>query len=162
MLRSILRSARQVMGEGGIVETYDKLIIATGSLPFIPPIEGITLPDGRYKPGVFVVSHSGRLPTASPTTPRARRARAVIGGGLLGLEAARGLQNFALDVHVIQRGDHLMGQQLDAPAAGILKRTLEQLGIKVHARQGHQAISGDDRVTGLASRTARRSTAIWS
>src|SRR5205085_2770901 len=115
---NIHRHARQVEGEGGIIESYDHLIIATGSLPFVPPIEGVYL-DGRYKPGVFAFRN---LDDCRNITGYAagKRSAAVIGGGLLGLEAARGLQNFSLDVHVIQRGGSLMSQQLDAPAGAIL------------------------------------------
>jgi len=144
----ILRHARSVMGEGGIVAKYDHLIIATGSLPFVPPIEGLRRSDGREKEGVFSFRNLDDTRRIAGYA-MGKKSGAVIGGGLLGLEAARGLQNFALDVHVIQRGNALMGQQLDAPAAGILKGTLEQLGIKVRLGTDTRAILGDDHVTGL-------------
>jgi nitrite reductase (NADH) large subunit len=144
----ILRHSRQVIGEGDIVEEYDRLIIATGSLPFIPQMAGLKLPDGTDKPGVFVFRN---LDDTRRITEYAmgKRCGAVIGGGLLGLEAARGLQNFSLDVHVIQRGKSLMGQQLDEPAAAILKTTVEGLGIVVHVNKDTRAIRGHDHVTGL-------------
>jgi len=144
----ILRHARQVVGEGDIVEDYDHLIIATGSLPFIPPIAGLSLPDGRSKPGVFAFRN---LDDCRHITNYAmgKKSAAVIGGGLLGLEAARGLQNFSLDVHVVQRGGALMGQQLDKQAASILKGTLERLGISVHLHKDTREITGDEHVTGL-------------
>ncbi|HKQ68317.1 MAG TPA: nitrite reductase large subunit NirB [Polyangiaceae bacterium] len=144
----ILRHARCVMGQGGVVEKYDKLVVATGSLPFIPPVEGLYLPDGRDKPGVFAFRNLDDTRRISEYA-MGKRSAAVIGGGLLGLEAARGLQNFALDVHVVQRGDSLMGQQLDRPAAAILRGTLERLGIRVHLGKDTRSISGDQRVTGL-------------
>jgi nitrite reductase (NADH) large subunit len=142
------RHARRVIGEGGVVEEYDQLIIATGSLPFVPPMAGLRLTDGREKPGVFVFRS---LDDCHRITRYAigKKNAAVIGGGLLGLEAARGLQNFSLDVHVIQRGGTLMSQQLDKPAGNILKKTLEQLGISVHLNRDTKLVTGDAEVTGL-------------
>ncbi len=147
-VEKIERRARQVVGENGLTEPYDQLIIATGSVPFIPPIEGLYGADGRYKPGIFVFRS---LDDCNRITEYAmdKRAGAVIGGGLLGLEAARGLQNFSLAVHVIQRGNALMSQQLDSPAAAILRTTLEQLGIAVHVDKNTSHVIGDDRVEGL-------------
>jgi nitrite reductase (NADH) large subunit len=144
----ILRHAQEVVGEGDVVEHYDRLIIATGSVPFIPEMEGLKLPDGSDKPGVFVFRN---LDDCRRITEYAmgKSCGAVIGGGLLGLEAARGLQNFSLEVHVIQRGNSLMGQQLDDPAAAILRKTLEGLGIVVHTNMNTRRIRGHERVTGL-------------
>jgi nitrite reductase (NADH) large subunit len=144
----IMRHARTVMGEGGVLEPYDALIIATGSLPFVPPIDGARFADGRVKPGVFFFRN---LDDCRNITAYAmgKRSGAVIGGGLLGLEAARGLQNFSLDVHVIQRSDVLMSQQLDRPAGAILKKTLEDLGIQVHLKKDTKRVLGEDAVTGL-------------
>jgi nitrite reductase (NADH) large subunit len=151
----ILRHSQEVVGEGDIVEPYDRLIIATGSLPFIPQIGGLKLPDGTDKPGIFAFRN---LDDCHRITKYAmgKRVGAVIGGGLLGLEAARGLQNFSLDVHVIQRGNSLMGQQLDGPAAEILKQTLETLGITIHVNTDTRAIRGHDYVTGLEFSNGRR------
>jgi nitrite reductase (NADH) large subunit len=147
-VEKILRSARQVVGSGGVVEDYDVLVIATGSVPFVPPMENVYGPDGRYLPGVFAFRN---LNDCNGITDYAmgKRSAAVIGGGLLGLEAARGLQNFSLDVNVIQLGGTLMRQQLDAPAGAILKKTLEQLGIKVHVGKSTKRVLGSERVEGL-------------
>lgn len=144
----ILRHAQTVMGEGGVLEPYDQLIIATGSVPFIPPMEGVRFEDGQLKPGVFFFRN---LDDCRRITSYAmgKKAGAVVGGGLLGLEAARGLQNFSLDVHVIQRSDTLMSQQLDRAAGGILKKTLENLGINVLLKKDTKRVLGDERVTGL-------------
>ena len=117
--------------------------------PALHPADGrLTLPDGSDKPGVFVFRN---LDDCRKITAYAmgKKRGVVIGGGLLGLEAARGLQNFSLDVHVIQRGNAIMGQQLDDPAAAILKKTLEGLGIVVHTNKDTRAIRGHDQVTGL-------------
>jgi nitrite reductase (NADH) large subunit len=143
------RASRRVVGEGGVVEPYDKLIIATGSVPFIPPIEGIKTADGELLPGVFVFR---KLEDCRRIAAYAsgKRSAAVIGGGLLGLEAARGLQSFGLDVNVAHIGGHLMDQQLDAQAGAMLKALLEGLGVRVHLRKNTTAVLGDERVTGLA------------
>ena len=145
----IHRFAKKITGTDGKIEPYDKLIIATGSRPFLPPIDGIQHDTGAYRQGVFVFRTiddcRGISNYASQTVKRA----AVIGGGLLGLEAARGLQNFGLEVHVIQRGPWLMGQQLDSAAAAILKSNMEQMGIHVHLNKNTRAILGDESVTGL-------------
>jgi nitrite reductase (NADH) large subunit len=144
----ILRHSQEVVGEGDVIEHYDRLIIATGSLPFMPVMDGLKTADGRDKPGVFVFRN---LDDCRGIAKYAfgKRSGAVIGGGLLGLEAARGLQNFSLDVHVIQRGNGLMSQQLDEPASAILRKTLEGLGISVHVNKDTRRITGDEKVTGL-------------
>jgi nitrite reductase (NADH) large subunit len=145
----ILRSARHVVGENGVSEPYDVLIIATGSLPFIPPIKNATLADGRLRPGVFAFRNLDDCRRITSHALGQRRA-AVIGGGLLGLEAARGLQNFALEVHVVHLGKHLMDQQLDGQGGAILKSTIATLGIQVHLGKNTTEILGEGAVTGLA------------
>src|SRR5262249_49230690 len=80
---------------------------------------------------------------------KCRRA-AVIGGGLLGLEAARGLLNHSVEVHVIHLLGHLMEQQLDAQAAAILKHAIEAMGDQVHLKKLTKAVFGNEQVTGLA------------
>jgi nitrite reductase (NADH) large subunit len=146
---SILRSARCVVGDNGVEEPYDQLIIATGSIPFVPPMEGLRLSDGSFKPGVFVFRSLDDCRRIARYAIGKRKG-AVIGGGLLGLEAARGLQNFELEVHVVHLANHLMNTQLDTQAGAILASTLEQLGIRVHCGLNTRAIVGDERVTGLA------------
>ncbi|MEO8177228.1 MAG: nitrite reductase large subunit NirB [Deltaproteobacteria bacterium] len=145
---SILRSARQVIGDNGVTEAYDELILATGSVPFVPPIEGLRLADGAYKPGIFVFRNLEDCRRISRYA-LGKAKGAVIGGGLLGLEAARGLQNFELEVHVIHLAGHLMNTQLDSQAGAILRSTLQQLGIVVHVGVNTKAVLGEDRVTGL-------------
>src|SRR3954462_7198043 len=145
---SILRRSRIVLGQDGTAEPYDKLIIATGSRSSLPPLEGLTLPDGQYKPGVFVFRTLDDCREIAEYA-RGRGRAAVIGGGLLGLEAARGLQNFGVAVDVIHRGSHLMGQQLDAQGGAILKSSIEKLGIGIHLLKNTTEVLGEDRVTGL-------------
>jgi len=145
---SILRKTKCVLGCDGKIEPYDKLIIATGSSSYIPPFEGLTLPDGSYKPGVFVFRTLDDCREIAGYAEGRGRA-AVIGGGLLGLEAARGLQNFGVEVDVIHRNAYLMDRQLDPPAAKILKATIEKMDIRVHVSKDTRAVLGDDRVKGL-------------
>ena len=147
-VESILRRSRIVLGADGTTEPYDKLIIATGSRSSLPPLEGLTLPDGQYKPGVFVFRTLDDCREIAEYAQGRGRA-AVIGGGLLGLEAARGLQNFGVQVDVVHRGKHLMNQQLDAQAGTILKATMEQMNIGVLLGKNTTAVLGDDRVRSL-------------
>jgi nitrite reductase (NADH) large subunit len=148
-VESILRKSKIVFGGEGTVEAYDKLIIATGSSAYIPPMEGLTLEDGSYKPGLFVFRTLDDCREIAGYANGKGRA-AVIGGGLLGLEAARGLQNFGIKVDVIHRGPYLMGQQLDPQAGAILKASIEKMGIRVHLSRNTTSILGEEKVTGLA------------
>ena len=153
-VQAIDRQARTVTGVSRgdepyeLVERYDRLVIATGSLPFVPKVEGLGQGPGRYKPGVFVFR---TLDDCEAITAYASRARvaAVVGGGLLGLEAARGLLEQGLEVHVVHLMPHLMEVQLDPAASTVLGRTLSGLGVKVHLEKRTTAILGEERVTGL-------------
>jgi nitrite reductase (NADH) large subunit len=144
----LLRRVRLVFGENGHAEPYDKLIIATGSRAFLPPMEGTTMPDGSFKPGVFVFRTLDDCRDIA-TYAKEKKSAVVIGGGLLGLEAARGLQNFGLEVSVVHLGSHLMPAQLDPPSGEILKIGMEKLGVKVLLNKNTKAILGKDRVLGL-------------
>jgi len=146
--RTLLRHSRHVLGQGDIVEPYDYVIIATGSVPFVPPVAGLALASGAAKPGIFVFRTLDDCHRIGAYATGKKRA-AVVGGGLLGLEAARGLQNFGLEVHVVHLGQYLMGQQLDATAGGILKSTLQGLDIRVHLDKNTRAVLGAEQVTGL-------------
>src|SRR5580700_1921056 len=137
----LLRRARLVYGEDGQPEPYDKLIIATGSRAFIPQMEGTTMVDGSLKPGVFVfrtLEDCRRIASWA----HGKQTAAVIGGGLLGLEAARGLQNFGLEVSVVHLAGHLMQQQLDSGGGQILGANMAALGIKVLLKKNTSAILG--------------------
>lgn len=129
----------------GIEAPYDELILATGSSAVVPPIPG------RDLPGVVpfrTVDDCRRMVEAARTCRRA----AVIGGGLLGLEAARGLRRLGMDVTVVHLVDRLMERQLDAPAAAYLKRAIRAQGIDVRLGTETVEIVGDTRVTGLRFR----------
>ena len=145
----IKRFAKFVLGSDGTAERYDKLILATGSRPFIPPIEGLKLAGGSDKPGIFGFRS---LEDCRRITDYARgqRRAAVIGGGLLGLECAHALQALGIEAHVIHRSRHLMNQQLDSPSGAILQSLLEKRGVHVHLPKDTTRVLGDERVTGLA------------
>ena len=146
---AIDRAARVVHGAGGVAEPYDHVVLATGSVPFVPPVEGLKAADGADKDGVFVFR---TLDDCAAITAYAKKSRvaAVVGGGLLGLEAARGLLEQGLEVHVVHLMPHLMEVQLDPAASGVLLRTLRSMGLVVHLEKSTRAILGDDRVSGLA------------
>jgi nitrite reductase (NADH) large subunit len=144
----ILRHARHVVTEHGDTEPYDKLIIATGSRAFLPPIERLHMANGRLRSGVFVFRTLDDCRQIAAWAAGKRRA-AVIGGGLLGLEAARGLQNFGLTVSVVHLAPHLMQQQLDAAAGAILRQGMERLGLEILLEKNTTTVLGEDAVTGL-------------
>ncbi|OJZ70404.1 nitrite reductase large subunit [Mycobacterium paraffinicum] len=128
---SIDTFAHLVHADDGTTVRYDKLVLATGSRSFFPPVDGIWLDNKELAPGVFgfrtLDDCAGMIEFAE-----GRRRAAVVGGGLLGLEAARGLQNRGLQVGVVQGGPTLMNAQLDDQGSGILRRLVEALGIEVH------------------------------
>jgi len=150
----ILRRLNKVVAKGGpenkvFMEPWDKVIIATGSRAFIPPLEGLKADQGNgFKAGVFVFRTLDDCHQMAAYAKGRKRA-AVIGGGLLGLEAARGLQSFGLEVHVVHIGRHLLGAQLDPPAGEILKKSILQLDIHVHLEKSTTEILGRHFVTGL-------------
>ena len=144
----IFRYARTVIGSDGSQEPYDKLIIATGSRPFIPPLDGVALPDGSLKPGIFGFRTLADCQRIAEYAAGKRRV-AVIGGGLLGLECARALVKFDVEVLIVHHATHLMNQQIDPQAGAILKSRIEEMGIHVHLGVEVRVILGDERVTGL-------------
>ena len=144
----IFRFARRVLGADGSEEPYDNLIIATGSRSFIPPLLGLKQGDGSTKAGIFGFRSLDDCRRMADYATGKRRA-AVIGGGLLGLECAHGLQSLGLEVHVMHRSPHLMNQQLDSAAGAILKTLMEKRGVRVHLGADTRAVLGDERVSGL-------------
>ena len=142
------REARVVHGERGSRVSYDLLLLATGSRPTIPAIEGIGTRQTGLRSGVFVFRTLDDCRRLRIHAANSRRV-AVIGGGLLGLEAARGLKEHGLEVHVIHRRDRLMDRQLDAPAAAVLLAAIEKLGVQVHLEKRTAAVLGEECVTGL-------------
>ncbi len=144
----IFRFACRVLGADGSEEPYDNLVIATGSRSFIPPLPGLTQNDGSMKPGIFGFRSLDDCRRMADYASGKKRA-AVVGGGLLGLECAHGLQSLGLEVHVIHRSPHLMNQQLDSAAGAIVKSLMEEMGILVHLGADTRRVLGDERVSGL-------------
>jgi nitrite reductase (NADH) large subunit len=140
---TIDRDNRVVIGgHGKIVEPYDYLVVATGSRPFMPPLEN------ARKKGVFVFRTLDDCAAIGEYAGQCDKA-IVLGGGLLGLEAAAGLLQHRLDVTVVEMAPHLMVQQLDAAAGLLLRRKLEAMGL--HFKLGARAteIVGDGEVEGV-------------
>lgn len=125
------RFAHLVYADDGTVVKYDKLVLATGSRSFFPPMEGMWLDDKTLTPGIFGFRSLDDC-EAMIDFALGRTTAVVIGGGLLGLEAARGLQNRGLEVDVVHATPTLMNAQLDPNAGDILRRSVEALGIGVH------------------------------
>jgi nitrite reductase (NADH) large subunit len=147
------RFAKHVFSSDGRVTPYDTLIIATGSRPHLPPMDGLYMPGGSVKPGVF------GFRTIDDTRKMAEHARhdhhrhaVVVGGGLLGLEAAAGLRSFGLGVDVVHSGSHLMSAQMGPDGGAVLRRSVEALGIGVLTGCRTTAVLGRDRVAGVSLR----------
>jgi nitrite reductase (NADH) large subunit len=119
------RERKQVTTSTGRVLPYDKLVLATGSYPFVPPIPG------RERKDCFVYRTIEDL-VAIREASRSARSGAVIGGGLLGLEAAKALVDLGLETHVIEFAPRLMAVQVDEGAGRVLRRHIESLGVRVH------------------------------
>jgi nitrite reductase (NADH) large subunit len=133
------RFAKKVFGNDGTIESYDKLILATGSRTFFPPTDGMWVDDKTLTPGVFGFRTLDDT-TAMLDYAAERRTAVVIGGGLLGLEAAHGLMQHGHAVHVVQSGPVLMNQQLDEEAGAILRTVLERTGMRIHTGKRTTAI----------------------
>ncbi|MGG7652478.1 nitrite reductase large subunit NirB [Kocuria rosea] len=144
------RYAKEVHSDDGQVTPYDVLIIATGSRAFMPPIDGLYTEDGSLLPGVFAFrTIDDTREMVSYAQHEHHRRAVVIGGGLLGLEAARGLQAYGLQVEVVHSGGHLMNAQMGPEAGAILRRSVESLGIGVHLNSRTTAVLGTDKVQGV-------------
>lgn len=122
---SIDRNAKTVTSEKGEVIAYDKLVMATGSYPFVPPIKG------NDREGCLVYRTIEDLDAIQATAEKSKIG-VVVGGGLLGLEAAKALKDLGLQTHVVEFAPRLMPVQLDEGGAGLLKRKIENLGVMVH------------------------------
>ncbi len=141
------RANKTVHSANGVSESYDKLVIATGSSAFVPPMEDLKNDEG-FKEGVFVFRTLDDCDAITKYAEGGKRA-VVIGGGLLGLEAARGLLNLGAEVHVVHLGGHLMDVQLDAQAGASLRRSMEAMNVTVHLNKATTGVLGNGHVTGL-------------
>ncbi|XXY55067.1 nitrite reductase large subunit NirB [Sorangium sp. So ce269] len=130
---SIDRRRKAVTSAKGKTVYYDKLILATGSYPFVPPIKG------KDTKGCFVYRTIEDL-EAMAAHAKSSKVGTVIGGGLLGLEAANALKNMGLEVHVVEFAPRLMALQVDEAGGAILRRKIESLGVQVHTNTSTQEI----------------------
>ncbi|GGF67822.1 nitrite reductase [NAD(P)H] [Paenibacillus albidus] len=133
---------RKVVSDGGISAPYDELILATGSDPFMLPLPGAD------KEGVIAFRDIKDCEIMQETSKSYKKA-VVIGGGLLGLEAARGLLHLGMEVSVVHIHHYIMERQLDEAASAMLRKELEGQGMKFLLRKQSEAILGKKRVKGL-------------
>jgi nitrite reductase (NADH) large subunit len=143
---AIDRQEKRIQTRAGLALDYDQLVLATGSSPFVPPVED------RNAPGCFVYRTIDDLEAiAAAAAAATANVGAVIGGGLLGLEAANALRNLGLETHVVEISPRLMPVQIDEMGGAILRRRIEALGVAVHLGVSARRILLDDdgRVAGI-------------
>ncbi len=138
----INRELRVVKSESGLEVSYDKLVLATGSYPFVPPVDGID------KRGVFVYRTIEDLEAIKAYAKTAEKA-AVIGGGLLGLEAARALIDLGVETSVVEFSTRLMPRQIDDTGSRLLVKEIESLGVSVLLEKATANVYGNGCVTGM-------------
>jgi nitrite reductase (NADH) large subunit len=142
-VREIDRAQQVVHSYKGVVQHYDVLVLATGSSPFVPDISGVD------KEGVFVYRTIEDLDRIKAYAPRATHG-AVMGGGLLGLEAAKALLDLGVPkTHVIEFATRLMPRQIDSAGSQALEASLRRLGLELHLNKTTLAIEGAGRVEAL-------------
>ena len=139
---SIDRDKKTVTSQKGLTLSYDKIVMATGSSPFVPPVPGID------KPGVFVYRTIEDLEDIIAYAKNCNTC-AVIGGGLLGLEAAKAAQELGLNTDVIEFAPRLMPRQVDDAGGEMLKQLIENQGIKVHLNKNTKQIVGENSVSAM-------------
>jgi nitrite reductase (NADH) large subunit len=131
------RAARTVVSASGKVVPYDQLVFATGSVPFVPPIPG------RETKGCFVYRTLDDLENIRDWAGHSK-VGVVVGGGLLGLEAANALKQLGLETHVVEFAPRLMALQLDEVGGALLRSKIEALGVNVHTGKSTTAIESAD------------------
>ncbi len=130
---AIDRAARTVATNSGEILPYDKLVIATGSFPFVPQI------DGKDRKDCFVYRTIEDLEAMQECGARSKTG-VVIGGGLLGLECAKALKDMGLETHVVEFAPRLMAVQVDDGGGRVLRQKIEDLGVTVHTGKNTTAI----------------------
>lgn len=136
------RKSRIIHSQKGEKIPYDKVIIATGSYPFVPDVPGIK------NRGVFVYRTINDLEMIIDYAKHSKKA-AVIGGGLLGLEAAKAALDLGLETHVLEFAPRLMPRQIDDAGSKILVQKIEELGVQVHLNKATDEVLGESSVTGI-------------
>ncbi|WP_341736845.1 nitrite reductase large subunit NirB [Microcoleus sp. CAWBG640] len=138
---AINREQKTVSSANGLEVPYDKIVLATGSYPFVPPIKG------KEAEGTFVYRTIDDLEAMSDYAKNCQ-VGVVIGGGLLGLECANALQNMGLKTHVVEFAPRLMPVQVDDAGGAILRNKIEELGVSVHTNKSTtEIVSEDGKVT---------------
>ena len=127
------RDNKQVVSQKGEKIAYDKVVIASGSYPFVPPMPG------HDREGCLVYRTIEDLEAITKAAKNAKTG-AVVGGGLLGLEAAKALTDLGLDTHVVEFAPRLMAVQLDEGGAAMLRSKIEALGVTIHTSKNTQKI----------------------
>jgi len=141
-VKSVDRKHRKVIAEDGTTEDYDRLLLATGSNPFIIPVPGNDLP------GVISFRDIHDVDAMLDASKKYKHA-VVIGGGLLGLEAANGLMQQGMNVTVVHLTGTLMERQMDTVSGSLLRKSLEERGLHFLMETSTEAILGEDRVKGV-------------
>ncbi|HEY9197077.1 MAG TPA: nitrite reductase large subunit NirB, partial [Mucilaginibacter sp.] len=142
-IQEINRSAKTIHSLKGVTLQYDYLVLATGSSAFVPDIPGIE------KEGVFVYRTIEDLELIKACAANAKSG-AVMGGGLLGLEAAKALIDLGIqETHVIEFAPRLMPRQIDSAGSSMLQMKLSQLGLHIHLNKSTAAIAGNKKIESL-------------
>lgn len=135
--QSIDRNAKTVTTEDGETVCYDKLVLATGSFPFVPPVPGH---DRDHCPVYRTIEDLEHIKASA----EGAKVGVVVGGGLLGLEAANALKDLGLETHVVEFAPRLMAVQVDEAGGALLKTKIEEMGVKVHTGKNTQNITDGD------------------
>jgi len=147
LITKVDRSKQEITSYKGETYPYDKLIIATGSAPFVPNIKGVD------KKGVFVYRTIEDLEAimayGKKVAQNGNGKAAVLGGGLLGLEAAKAVKDLGLETHVVEFAPRLMPRQLDNEGGNLLKDVIEEIGIKIHLGKNTTSIGGNGKMTDM-------------
>jgi assimilatory nitrate reductase electron transfer subunit len=146
-VRAVDRRARTVVCDDGTDTPYDQVVLATGSSPVVPPLYGLVRGE-ELLPGASVFRTVEDCRAIEAAAVQGRRA-VVLGGGILGVEAARGLVARGLEVEVLHAGAHLMDRQLDPAAAEMLTRTLATLGVAVRVGVRAVGVAGRECLEGV-------------
>lgn len=144
----IKKEDKEIHTASGNAYKYDYLVLATGSVPFVPPISGVE------KEGVFVyrtiedleemIAYASQIKAIKPNGKAA-----ILGGGLLGLEAGKAVLDMGLEPHVVEFAPKLMPRQLDTRSSNVLRLKLESMGIQVHLSKATNQILGDKVIEGM-------------
>lgn len=148
-IEAIDRSAREVVAAGGARMRYRHLVLALGSRPVVPALPGMQLA------GVFTLRDMRDAQRLAARMVRSRHT-IIVGGGLLGLEAARAMRRHHTRVTVIDHADRLMARQLDTEGGGLLAQRIAALGIEVLVGDGLLRVDGEDSVAGITLRSGRQ------